>query len=29
MTNADLVPEVGLRDYTITFKDGDMIGLRF
>lgn len=29
MTNADLVPEVGLRDYTITFKNGDMIGLRF
>lgn len=29
MTNADLVPEVGLRDYTITFKDGDMIHLRF
>lgn len=29
MTNADLVPEVGLRDYTITFKDGDIIGLRF
>ncbi len=29
MANADLVPEVGLRDYTITFKDGDMIGLRF
>lgn len=29
MTNADLVPEVGLRDYTITFKNGEMIGLRF
>lgn len=29
MTNADLVPEVGLRDYTITFAGGDMIGLRF
>lgn len=29
MTNADLVPEVGLRDYTISFTDGDMIGLRF
>ncbi len=29
MTNADLVPEVGLRDYTISFKDGDMIHLRF
>lgn len=29
MTNADLVPEVGLRDYNITFKNGEMIGLRF
>lgn len=29
MTNADLIPEVGLRDYTINFKDGDMIHLRF
>lgn len=29
MTNADLVPEVGLRDYTITFTGGDMIDLRF
>lgn len=29
MTNADLVPEVGLRDYTIEFKNGEMIFLRF
>ena len=29
MTNADLVPEVGLRDYSIEFTDGDYIGLRF
>lgn len=29
MSNADLVPEVGLRDYTITFKNGEMICLRF
>lgn len=29
MTNADLVPEVGLRDYTIEFTDGDFISLRF
>lgn len=29
MTNADLVPEVGLRDYGIEFTDGDYIGLRF
>ena len=29
MTNADLVPEVGLRDYHITFVGGDSISLRF
>lgn len=29
MTNADLVPEVGLRDYSIEFTNGDYIGLRF
>ena len=29
MTNADLVPEVGLRDYSIEFADGDFISLRF
>lgn len=29
VTNADLVPEVGLRDYSIEFTDGDYIGLRF
>lgn len=29
MTNADLVPEVGLRDYTIKFNNGEMICLRF
>ena len=29
MSNADLVPEVGLRDYTITFKNGEMVCLRF
>lgn len=29
MTNADLVPEVGLRDYTIRFNNGEMICLRF
>lgn len=29
MTNADLVPEAGLRDYSIEFTDGDYIGLRF
>ena len=29
MTNADLVPEAGLRDYSIEFIDGDYIGLRF
>lgn len=29
MTNADLVPEVGLRDYLITFVGGDSISLRF
>lgn len=29
MTNADLVPQVGLRDYHITFIGGDSISLRF
>ena len=29
LSNADLVPEVGLRDYSIEFTDGDFIGLRF
>lgn len=29
MTNADLVLNGGLRDYTITFTDGDRISLRF
>lgn len=29
MTNADLVPEMELRDYTITFTNGEMIHLRF
>ena len=29
MTNADLVPEVGLRNYSIEFADGDFISLRF
>ena len=29
MSNADLVPEVGLRDYSIEFADGDFISLRF
>ena len=29
MSNADLVPEVGLRDYSIEFTDGDFISLRF
>lgn len=29
MTNADLVPEAGLRDYSIEFTDGDYIELRF
>lgn len=29
MTMADLVPQVGLRDYTITFVSGDMVHLRF
>jgi len=29
MTNADLVPEVGMRDYSIEFSDGDYISLRF
>lgn len=29
MSNADLVPEVGLRDYGIEFTNGDFINLRF
>lgn len=29
MTNADLVPEVGLRDYNLELTDGSHIGLRF
>ncbi len=29
MSNADLVPEVGLRDYSIEFTDGGFISLRF
>lgn len=29
MTNADLVPEAGMRDYGIEFTDGEYIGLRF
>lgn len=29
MSNADLVPETGLRDYSIEFTDGDFISLRF
>lgn len=29
MSNADLVPEVGLRDYSIEFTDGYFISLRF
>lgn len=29
MSGADLVPEVGLRDYYIEFVDGDSISLRF
>lgn len=29
MSNADLVPEVGLRDYTIRFNSGEMICLKF
>lgn len=29
MSNADLVPEVGLRDYSIEFTDGNFISLRF
>ena len=29
MTNADLVPGMGLRDYGITFRDGSYIELRF
>lgn len=28
-TNADLVPQMGLRDYTITFTNGEMVHLRF
>lgn len=29
MTNADLVPEVGLRDYSLELTDGSYIELRF
>lgn len=29
MTNADLVPEVGMRDYSIELTDGSYINLRF
>lgn len=29
MSNADLVPEAGLRDYSIEFTEGDFISLRF
>ena len=29
MTNADLVPEVGLRDYSLELTDGSYIDLRF
>lgn len=29
MTNADLVPEVGLRDYSLELADGNYIDLRF
>ena len=29
MSGADLVPEVGLRDYFIQFVGGDSISLRF
>lgn len=29
MTNADLVPEVGLRDYSLELTDGSYIALRF
>ena len=29
MTNADLVPQMGLRDYAITFTNGEMVCLRF
>lgn len=29
MSNADLVPEVGLRDYSLEFTDGSYIELRF
>ena len=29
MSNADLVPQMGLRDYTITFTNGEMVCLRF
>jgi hypothetical protein len=29
MSNADLVPGVGMRDYSIEFEDGSYIGLRF
>ena len=29
MSNADLVPQMGLRDYTITFTNGEKVCLRF
>ena len=29
MSNADLVPQMGLRDYTITFINGEKVCLRF
>ena len=29
MTNADLVPEMGLRDYSLELTDGSYIELRF
>lgn len=29
MSNADLVPQMGLRDYNITFTNGEMVCLRF
>ena len=29
MTNSDLVPEVGLRDYSLEFTDGSFVDLRF
>ena len=29
MSSADLVPQMGLRDYTISFTNGEMVCLRF